>query len=327
MHSNDSFRPKPWLRNSHAQTLWRKYVPAPKVQHRRQRVELNDGDFIDLDWCVSESEKEENNGTIVLLLHGLCGCSRSGYIQSLQYRLGLSDTASVAMNFRNCSGETNRFARSYHSGVTADLAEIVATLRREHRAVEINAVGFSLGANVLLKWLGELATESPIHRAVAVSTPFNLTLCSRALQEGMSRMYGRYFLRRLVADVEHKKRVFQQVGNQEQLDLLLSCGNLGRLSSLWEFDDRVTAPIHGFDNAAHYYEQSSSLNYLADVEVPTLLLQSRDDPIIPPQALPEHQQLSAPIVQDFFDHGGHVGFASASDRFWMEDRIVGFLKN
>jgi predicted alpha/beta-fold hydrolase len=325
MNSNDAFRPKLWLRNGHAQTIWRKYAPVPSVNHRRQRVDLSDGDFIDLDWCEPTTLDGSNNGTIILLLHGLCGCSQSGYIQSLQYRLGRSGTPSVAMNFRGCSGEANRLARSYHSGVTADLAEVVSALRIQHPTSQFAAAGFSLGANVLLKWLGEVGHESPVHRAVAVSTPFNLMLCSQSLQQGLSRMYGRFFLRRLVADVENKKLVFQQAGNQEQLELLLACGSLDKLTSLWEFDDRVTAPLHGFADAGDYYEQCSSLGYLADIAVPTLLLQSRDDPIIPPHALPEAQHLGDPLVQDFSDRGGHVGFASASDRFWMEDRISNFL--
>jgi len=325
MNHSDTFRPKRWLPNGHVQTLWRKFAPTPAVNHRRQRVELTDGDFIDLDWSAPESEGASSNGTIVLILHGLCGCSQSGYIQSLQHRLAVSGETSVAMNFRGCSGESNRLAKAYHSGVTADVAEIVGVLQQQYPSSRFAAAGFSLGANVLLKWLGEAGDQSPVERAVAVSTPFNLTLCSEAMLEGFSRMYGRFFLRRLVAEVENKKRVFQQNGNLEQLELLRSCGDLDTLTSLWDFDDRVTAPLHGFDDASHYYEQCSSLGYLADVAVPTLLLQSLDDPIIPPHALPGDQHLSDALVQDFFEQGGHVGFASASGRYWLEDRIANFL--
>jgi len=325
MNSSDTFQPKRWLRNGHAQTLWRKFAPTPEVNRKRQRVELADGDFIDLDWCEPLSNEDSENGTIVLLIHGLCGCSQSSYIQSLQYRLGLSGETSVAMNFRGCSGETNRLAKAYHSGVTADLAEIVSVLQRQNPHSQFAAVGFSLGANVLLKWLGEIGGDSPLERAVAVSTPFNLMLCSKAMLEGMSKMYGRYFLRRLVADVENKKLAFLQSDNLEQLELLRSCGDLDNLTSLWDFDDRVTAPLHGFDDANHYYEQCSSLSYLADINVTTLLLQSLDDPIIPPNALPGDHHLSDALVQDFFDRGGHVGFASASGRFWLEDRIANFI--
>lgn len=323
--SSDSFRARFWLRNGHAQTLWRKFAPVPVVSHRRQRIEMTDGDFIDLDWCMAPPESTVINGTIVLLLHGLCGCSQSGYIQSLQHRLALSGETSVAMNFRGCSGETNRLAKAYHSGVTADLATIIDALQTQYPDSRIKAAGFSLGANVLLKWLGEVGDLSPIERAVAVSTPFNLLLCSEAMLKGLSRMYGRYFLRRLVAEVENKKAKFHHEGNLEQLELLRSCGDLGTLNSLWDFDNRVTAPLHGFDDAGHYYTECSSLGYLANITTPTLLLQSLDDPIIPPHALPTNQHLSDALVQDFFERGGHVGFASASDRFWLERRIAGFL--
>ena len=325
MNSSDTFQPKFWLRNGHAQTLWRKFAPTPSLIHRRQRVELADGDFIDLDWHEPAIHDIDSGGTIILLLHGLCGCSQSGYIQSLQYRLGLSGQTSVAMNFRGCSGETNRLAKAYHSGVSADLAEIVDALSRQHPSSKFSAAGFSLGANVLLKWLGEVTDQSPIQRAVAVSTPFDLVLCSKAMLEGLSRIYGRYFLRRLIADVENKKQAFLQSGNLDQLELLRCCGDLDKLTSLWEFDDRVTAPLHGFDDAYHYYEQSSSLSYLADIAVPTLLLQSLDDPIIPPHALPGDQHLSEFLEQDFLDQGGHVGFASATKRYWLEDRIINFI--
>lgn len=331
MTSADNFRPKALLSNGHAQTLWRKFAPVPSVTHRRQRVELTDGDFIDLDWSQPSVPSSlamtgrPNNGMVILLLHGLCGCSQSGYIQSLQHRLGETGYTSVAMNFRGCSGETNRLAKAYHSGVTADLGEIFQVLRKQHPDSSFAAAGFSLGANVLLKWLGEEGEQSFLQRAVAVSTPFNLTICSQAMLEGLSQMYGRYFLRRLVADVENKKAAFEQSGNQEQLELLRSCGDLTRVSSLWDFDDRVTAPLHGFDDAHDYYEQCSSIRYLADIAVPTALLQSLDDPIIPPHALPDERHLSDALVQDFFERGGHVGFASASGRYWLEDRIISFI--
>ncbi|MBT8147857.1 MAG: alpha/beta fold hydrolase, partial [Gammaproteobacteria bacterium] len=272
MTNADAFRPKVFLSNGHAQTLWRKFAPVPSVAHRRQRVELADGDFIDLDWSqpsvssvpsVPSGTESSNNGMIILLLHGLCGCSQSSYIQSLQHRLGEAGYTSVAMNFRGCSGETNRLAKAYHSGVTADLDEVFQVLQKQYPDSSFTAAGFSLGANVLLKWLGEEGEQSSLQRAVAVSTPFNLTLCSQAMLEGLSQMYGRFFLRRLVADVEKKKAAFEQSGNQEQLELLRSCGDLTRVSSLWDFDDRVTAPLHGFDDAHDYYEQCSSIRYLA----------------------------------------------------------------
>jgi hypothetical protein len=319
------FTPVPWLKNGHAQTLWRKFATVPSINHRRQRIELRDGDFIDVDWYDPSPQLLDNNRTAVLLLHGLCGCSRSSYIQSLQHRLGQSGYQSVAMNFRGCSGEINRLARAYHSGVTSDLSEVFSAVSNQLPDHRFAAVGFSLGANVLLKWLGESGGSAAVQSAVAVSTPFNLALCSRAMLGGMSRIYGRYFLRRLVADVEAKKHHFERQGNSEQLELLRACGDLGKLKSLWDFDDRVTAPLHGFDGAGDYYEQCSSLRFLEGIQVPTLLLQSLDDPIIPQAALPGERHFGETLVTDFSDRGGHVGFASSADRFWLENRIVKFI--
>ncbi|MCP5347607.1 MAG: alpha/beta fold hydrolase [Gammaproteobacteria bacterium] len=322
---DDGFVPRFWLRNGHAQTLWRKFVSAPQIDQRRQRLELSDGDFIDIDWHDPVLPESARTGTIVLLLHGLCGCSRSGYILSLQDRLGKAGYLSVAMNFRGCSGEANRLAKAYHSGVTGDLAEVFAALQKQFPDHRFAVAGFSLGANVLLKWLGETGIEMPVSRAVAVSTPFNLTLCSRAMLTGLSQFYGRYFLRRLVAEVESKKEHFQRTDNDAQLARLRALGDLSELNSLWDFDDRVTAPLHGFQNASDYYAQCSSMQFLHGIRVPTLLLQSRDDPIIPPAALPGDRHLSDNLMTEFSDYGGHVGFAAATDRLWMENRIAGFI--
>jgi len=327
----ESFRPHRWLGNGHVQTLWRKFAPVPPVAYRRQRIDLADGDFIDLDWrdgdATAADSNPAGNNTIVLLLHGLCGCSRSSYIQSLQHQLGLAGYPSVAMNFRGCSGEVNRLARAYHSGVTDDLDQVLALLRQQFPGHQFALAGFSLGANVLLKWLGEAPRKEHISCAVAVSTPFDLLRCSTAMLEGLSRMYGRYFLRKLVADVEAKKRHFHHSGNQRQLELLRACGNLDELTSLWDFDDRITAPLHGFDDARDYYSSCSSIHFLPAIRTPTLLLQSLDDPIIPAATLPTTHLLPDQVRLDSSERGGHVGFASAVDRFWLEKRIVNFINH
>ena len=214
-----------WLRNGHVQTLWRKFSAAPAVVHTRQRIELQDGDFIDVDWHRPTSEPA-NNRTIILLLHGLCGCSRSGYILSLQQRLAQSGLTSAAMNFRGCSGEINRLARSYHSGVSEDLGEVIGELKACNPEASFALVGFSLGANVLLKWLGETGITDRINRAVAVSTPFDLSLCSNAMRSGLSSLYGRFFLRRLVANFKAKHSYFERQANPDQLAALRACGRL-----------------------------------------------------------------------------------------------------
>jgi predicted alpha/beta-fold hydrolase len=319
------FTPKLWVPGGHAQTLWRKITPVAEVNHRRERIELKDGDFIDIDWHDAPDLNSVDNGTTVLILHGLCGCSKSAYVQSLQYKLGIAGIPSVVMNFRGCSGDVNRLAKAYHSGITEDLAEVFAYVSNRFGDRKISLTGYSLGANVLLKWLGETELEDKVHKAVAVSTPFHLSKCSSAMLKGMSRFYGKFFLRRLVRDLEIKREHFRKTENSEQLELLESFGNLKLLETLWQFDDHVTAPLHGFDGAEDYYNKCSSLQFLSTINTPTLLVQSYNDPIIPPYALPKTEEMSEHIRIDLSKSGGHVGFASATDRYWLENHIIRFL--
>ena len=157
--NGSEFIPSWWLPGGHSQTLWRKFSPAEKVVHSRQRIELDDGDYIDLDWTTLDPQKSKDN-SIVFFLHGLCGCSRSSYILAMQSLLNAQGISSVAMNFRGCSGEMNRLARAYHSGVSEDLNEVFSRLAVEYPQHNFVFVGYSLGANVLLKWLGEIKSHA-----------------------------------------------------------------------------------------------------------------------------------------------------------------------
>lgn len=322
---NSEFRPAWWLPNGHSQTLWRKVAGTRPVGHRRQRVELSDGDFIDLDWCDQVDVADSEN--IVLVVHGLCGCSESSYVLALQSLLATRAVASVAMNLRGCSGEVNRKARTYHSGVSDDLGEIIVALHEQYKNKKLIVVAYSLGANVLLKWLGEAGNQSMVEKAIAVSTPFTLHLCSQSLLSGFSRLYGRYFTRRLVNDLQNKIKHFERVGDEEQLQTLLALGNSDSINTVWEFDERVTAPLHGFSNAEDYYGQCSSIGFLRSIETRTLLIQSSDDPMIPPAALPGTAQLSPALEYELLDKGGHVGFVNAEPNPWLEHRILRFVQS
>ena len=320
------FIPKWWLPGGHAQTLYRRFSPITAVRQQRQRVELEDGDFIDLDWALTSRHLAGQHATIVFLLHGLCGCSGSGYIQNLQAMLDLEGIPSVAMNFRGCSGEANRLARAYHSGVSDDVEQVFRVLNQAYPAQRFVMVGFSLGANVLLKWLAESRHADRVNRAVAVSTPFRLALCSKAMNQGFSRVYGQYFLRRLVQDLQAKKALFRAQGREEQLEILERLATADRLTSLWDFDDKVTAPLHGFRDAEDYYETCSSIHFLPKVTTPTLLIQSRDDPLIPGNALPGPDHFGNRMEAALYERGGHVGFTHQQDPRWLERRIIGFIR-
>ena len=325
--SQHEFRSAWWLPEGHSQTLWRKVAGAPAVNHARERVELSDGDFIDIDWLTAEEPAKNSAQPLVFILHGLCGSSSSSYVLSLQRLLLENGFNSVVMNFRGCSGELNRKAQAYHSGVSHDLEEVLRNVISGHEPKAVSLVGYSLGANVLLKWLGEHHDYSKIDKAVAVSTPFTLGLCSREMLSGLSRIYGRYFTRRLLKDYLHKCKEFESQDKGSELKELLGLGDVSRVSNIWEFDDLITAPLHGFESANDYYERCSSIKFLPEISTSTLLIQSYDDPLIPPIALPEPGTVSESTVMELSPKGGHVGFVSAQSSNWLEHRILKFLRD
>ena len=306
----NDFRAAWWLPGGHLQSLRRKFGPGVTVAQESERLPLEDGDFIDLAWVRPGGEIAPGD-PVVFVLHGLCGCSESLYVQALQHHLLARGIASVAMNFRGCSGEPNDKARSYHSGVSADVDQVFRKLRERLPGNFFHCVGYSLGGNVLLKWLAETGGPAGLDRAVSISVPFDLAQCSAALGRGLTRYYGRYFLGRLQQDLAAKKRRFRETGNEAELGLLEELGPLQGIASLWEFDDRVTAPLHGFADAADYYAKCSSLPLLAEIRTPTLLIQSADDPLVPAASLPDPARLPENVRLELTGAGGHVGFFAA----------------
>lgn len=310
------FTPAWWCRGPHLQTLWSSaFRRPPAIDLRRERLELPDGDFLDLDWTTG------TRGPIVLVLHGLEGSSRSKYARGLLRRVAARGWRGVLMHFRGCSGEPNRLVRSYHSGETSDLARVVAYLRAHEPETPLAAVGFSLGGNALLKWLGETGRRAPLAAAVAVSVPLLLARAADRLEIGFSRLYQWHLLRSLKRSVRIKR---QRVALPLRADV-------ATLNSFWEFDEHVTAPLHGFRGADHYYAESSSKPYLRRIAVPTLLIQARDDPFLWPDVLPTPEELSASVTLEVPDHGGHVGFVAGRlpwrARYWLEERIPEYLEN
>ena len=322
----DKFKAAWWLPDGHSQTLWRKFSTTKTVHQRRQRVELDDGDFIDVDWADAVSVNESKEKTIVFILHGLCGCSSSPYILDLQALLNENGIASMAMNFRGCSGEINRLARAYHSGVSEDLEEVFAKILAQYPKHNFVFVGYSLGANVLLKWLGEIKGHPNIKKAIAVSTPFSLRNCSSAMLRGASQLYGKYFVRRLVADFSLKKSHFENISEPTQAEHIGSLGDTRNISSIWEFDDKVTAPLHGYADAEDYYDKCSSLGFLDAIGSDTLLIQSLNDPLIPRSSIPDKSSLAANVRLLLSHKGGHVGFISGSRQNWLEQKILSFIQ-
>ena len=309
------FAPAWWLPGPHLQTLWPALARrTPSAPIRRERFELPDGDFVDLDRTGGES------GPLVVVLHGLQGSSRSSYARGLLGAFHRRGWHGVVMHFRGCGGEPNRLPRTYHSGETGDFGHVVRGLRARHPSTPMAAVGFSLGGNVLLKWLAERGAAAEVAAAVAVSVPFRLDGAADRLERGFSRMYKRH----LIADLRRAVlRKFRRRPGPPDLEAVR------REWSFRGFDDRVTAPLHGFRDAEHYYDVASCRQYLSDVARPTLIVHALDDPFMTPDVVPEPTELAPSIRLELSDAGGHVGFVEGdapwSARYWLEDRIPRFL--
>ncbi len=309
---SDAFKPAWWCRGPHMQTLWPfLFRRAAHVEFKRERIELPDGDFLDLDWTTN------TDGPIVLILHGLEGSSNSKYARGLLKAVHDRGWRGVAMHFRGCSGEPNRLPRSYHSGETGDLAQIVNLLRQREPETPLFAVGFSLGGNVLLKWLGELGKQAPIAAAVAVSVPFLLAESAKRLERSFSRIYQWGLMHSMRQSVSEKRK---------RMKLPLKIENLAALRTFRDFDEHVTAPLHGFAGADDYYERASSRQYLKGIQVPTLIIQSRDDPFMTDAVIPLDGELSPGIELELYPNGGHVGFIQGTwpwqAEYWLESRIL-----
>lgn len=319
------FHPAVGLGNPHLQTLWGPFIRRqPGLSRTRERLWLDDGDFLDLDWHGPHSAQ----APLVVVLHGLTGSSQSPYVIGLQRALAACGWASVAVNWRGCSGEPNRLARSYHSGISEDLAQVVEHLRRVRPLAPLHAVGYSLGGNVLLKYLGERGADSALHAAVAVSVPFRLDQCADRIALGFSRVYQAHFMRELSAHLSAKHDYLRQQGHLEGLAALERLGPLGRLRTFWDFDGKVTAPLNGFDSAQDYYRRASSRYYLGQIETPTLIIQARDDPFIFAHSLPTAEELAPGTSFELHARGGHVGFVEGSvrrPRYYLERRIPQWL--
>lgn len=316
-----TFSAPPLLSGPHSQTLGARFIRslADPLPYRRERIATPDGDFLDLDHFPPG--ERSSVGPTVLVLHGLEGCSRSGYVGATCRALHRRGLRAVVLNFRGCSGELNRTPRFYHSGDTADLTFVLERLR--DRGVErLGAVGYSLGGNVLLKHLGTSGSRAPLpDAAVAVSVPFDLALSADHMASGAGRLYTAFFLRSLQRKVRAKARRFP---GTYDLEAALEA------STLREFDDAVTAPVHGFRDAADYYRRSSSGPVIPEITTPTLVVHARDDPFVPPSSAPDSDDLpdDTPVDVCYSRRGGHVGFLRWDGRrlaTWVEDRAAEFL--
>jgi uncharacterized protein len=322
---NSAFKPAAWLCNGHLQTLYAGLLrKTPKLSTlRRERLTTPDNDFIDIDWYG------ENHQSLIILIHGLAGSSQSNYIIGLQHTLLLHGFRSVAINFRGCSGVANNTARCYHSGETEDIEFLYQTLRTREPNTAIGAVGFSLGGNVLLKWLGEQGDKLDLFAAVAVSVPLLLSVCASKLDNGFSKVYCFKLLDELKDYIRNKQQHLEHIGQTVESNKLKQLGDLSKIQSFWQYDDRVVAPLHGFKDVHDYYQRASSRQFLHAIRVPTLVIQATDDPFMTKDVIPDISELSASTQLEVTEAGGHVGFISGNNPFkpiyWLDQRIPEFL--
>ena len=301
--------------------MWGKFMrPRDMNAFQLERIQTTDADEITLVSATSRS-----NGPILLMLHGLEGGLRSHYVGGIWAVARDRGWQPKMLLFRTCDGRMNKARRTYHSGETTDLDFVIRRLIDEDPARPIGLAGVSLGGNVMLKWLGERGDSAPdqVRAAIAISTPYDLARSSKAIDSGFSRVYQWNFLRSLKRKAREKMAQHADICDEKELD---------SLTTMWEFDDRFTAPLHGFRDAADYYARSSSLAFLEGIRRPTLLLSAKDDPFHSREVLEDVEGIAAlnPIVTtEFHERGGHVGFVGGAPwrpTYYVESRVASFLE-
>ncbi|HEY2065339.1 MAG TPA: hydrolase [Gemmatimonadaceae bacterium] len=324
-HSSEyTYTPAWWVPGAHMQTLWGKLLRrSPRVPTRVERWRTPDDDELEIRRL--DARDDDSRLPRLLLLHGLEGTIRSHYLRGLLDQARRRGWAADVLIFRGCNGEVPRAPRFYHSGETTDLDLVVRRIVGDHPSQPLVIAGISLGGNVLLKWLGEQGERLPreVHAAAAVSVPFDLERGSRHIEHGFSRLYTRHFLRTL------RKKALAKLAKQPGL---FDEGQLRRARTLTEFDESVTARLHGFAGARDYYAKSSSLPFLKRIKCPTLLLSALDDPFLPREVLDTVARVAADnpcLLVEFHAHGGHAGFVGGRipwrPQYYAEERVLQFL--
>ena len=304
-----------WLPDGHSQSIYPSlFRKVPLTHSHSERLELLDGDFLDVDWHLRNGELHER--PLLIVSHGLEGDSRRHYITGLIR--SFPEFHALAWNYRSCSGDPNRNLRFYHSGATDDL-DFVIQEALSRGVKDIYLAGFSLGGNLSLKWLGENGKKASqfVRKAVAFSVPLHLSSSSQQLTRRENRLYTHRFLQTLLEKVTEKSARYPQD---------ITPAMLASIRSLYEFDNVITGPLHGFKDAEDYYERNSSLYFLSGIRVPTLIVNAKNDPFLSQECLPE--QIDSDFVQiELPDSGGHCGFYPRNYRgqTWAEQRAAAWF--
>lgn len=320
-HHNPPF----WLPNGHLQTIYPAlFRTINSVNYERERIITPDEDFLDLDWSLATKKTDfSGKNKLVILSHGLEGNSTRQYILGMVRFLNTEGYDCLAWNFRSCSGEMNKTSRFYHSGATEDLNSVIQYVFEKGYS-HIDLAGFSLGGNLTLKYLGEqgVKIDSRIKKSVVFSVPMDLKACSLEIVKPQNRIYQTRFLNTLKPKVDQKAVHFPGDINPSDFKFV---------NTLYDFDDIFTAPLHGFQNADHYYEMCSAMFFVEKITIPTLIVNAANDPIVPENSLPTMLIDSLPnVLLEISDFGGHCGFRPSGfsqTHYWSELRALEFLES
>lgn len=312
------YRAPYFFKNGHIQSIYPSLFRKVNDQFMvRERIDIEDGDFLDLDWCRGGSRR------LVIMSHGLEGHSRRPYIVGMAKALVNAGWDTLAWNFRSCGGSMNRHLRFYHSGAIEDLHRVVDFAEQSGAYDEIALIGFSMGGNLSLVYLGaeSISANPMVKKAVVYSVPCDLSASAEQLALPQNRIYMKRFLKDLKVKMQEKKKMFPD---------LLDLTDYESIKNFQQFDDRYTAPIHGFKNAEHYWSDCSSRRYIKNINVPTLIVNAKDDPFLANECYP-HQEvdLNPHVELETPETGGHVGFVSFNkdNVYWSEKRAVAFLNS
>ena len=316
----DDFRPMRGMSNPHLQTM------LPRLIRRRlnftphwQRLDMPDGDFVDLAW--SEDPQTALHKPRMVVFHGLEGSLYSPYVHGLIEAAKKRGWLAVVMHFRGCSGVPNRSERIYHSGEIEDGSYFLSWLNQRYGTVPTTAVGYSLGGNMLACLMAKQGAECTLQAGVIVSAPLMLEQCCYHMEQGFSRFYQHYLLNLLKKNAARKLKSYPGT-------LPVDLRQLKSLRRIREFDDLITSKIHGFADALDYYRQCSAMPMLPDILVPTLIIHAKDDPFMDHHVIPDKALLPANIHYQLTQYGGHVGFVGGSllkPQMWLEKRIPDWL--
>lgn len=310
------YRAPAWLPGGHAQTIWPLLIKPRALPLRRERWETPDRDFIDVDHLDGPPD-----APLLVLFHGLEGSARSHYARSVAAACRQQGWRLALPHFRGCSGELNRRPRAYHSGDSAEIDWILRRLQAAAGGRPVHAAGISLGGNALLKWAGEqgAAAGETVSGIAAFCAPLDLAACGHTLAAGFNRLYTRHFLDTLKARAAARLQRFPGLFDEARMRAA---------ANLWDFDDAVTGPVHGFAGADDYWARSSAKPWLKAIAVPTLAVNPKNDPFLPARFLPRRDEASPCVRLEHPDEGGHVGFVTGAfpGRLdWLPQRLLHFF--